>query len=346
MALDPSRFTTTIDGKDVSAGFAPHLTSIEVQDQAGSASDSATLEFDDADGAIVFPRSQAAIAISLADTTGMGLVFRGTVDEVKSNGSRGSGRTLTITAKGADTSAPVKEGRERHWDGQTLGKVLDDAAKAHGLDSAKVAPALASIQLTYVAQQGESLLSFGQRLARENGGTFRISGKVAVMVERSAGTSATGKALANVVASWGDNLIDWNVSPVVSRPRYASTRARHHDRKANSWKSQTSTTGIKKSRGRHTHRFSRAHGAAAVGQAKSDASESQRQSGQGTCTIDGNTAARPEGTLTIRGARAGVDGDYRIDGVTHTYNSSGGFTTQLQLREPHGSAGEDNRTAS
>ena len=184
MSLDPSRFSVSVDGKDVTTAFAPHLTSIEVQDQAGAASDSATLEFDDSDGAIVFPRSGAALAIKLVDDAGLGQVFRGTVDEVKSTGSRGSGRDLHITAKGADTGAPLKEGRERHWDNATLGKVLDDAAKAHGLDSAKVDPSLASIQVDYVAQQGESLLSFGQRLAREHGGTFRVSGKVAVMDRR------------------------------------------------------------------------------------------------------------------------------------------------------------------
>ena len=51
---------------------------------------------------------------------GVRVVFTGTVDEVRSSGSRGSGRTLSITAKGMDTTGKPKEGQQRHFDDSTV----------------------------------------------------------------------------------------------------------------------------------------------------------------------------------------------------------------------------------
>ena len=56
-------------------------------------------------------------------------MFSGTVDSVRSSGSRGGGRTLKVTAKGFDSRGKVKEAQGFHKDDATLQDFLDQAAK-------------------------------------------------------------------------------------------------------------------------------------------------------------------------------------------------------------------------
>lgn len=55
--------------------------------------------------------------------------------------------------------------------------------------------------------------------------------------------------------------------------------------------------------------------------------------------------ARVEGTLVVKGTRPGVDGSYRIAGVTHRLERSSGSTTELELKQPGSGVGTDNRTS-
>jgi len=66
----------------------------------------------------------------------------------------------------------------------------------------------------------------------------------------------------------------------------------------------------------------------------SDRATTRRDKGGGSVTIEGNTEAVPDGLCIIAGARPGVDGAYRIESVTHTYNRGGGFVSQLSLKHP------------
>ena len=78
-------------------------------------------------------------------------------------------------------------------------------------------------------------------------------------------------------------------------------------------------------------------------QTDSDAATAERDAGEGTVTIEGNTAAIPDGLCRIAGTRPGVDGAYRIEAVTHTLTRAGGFVTSLELRQPQEGAGLDDR---
>jgi len=84
---------------------------------------------------------------------------------------------------------------------------------------------------------------------------------------------------------------------------------------------------------RHDHRHTKANEDEAKQQAGSDKATTERDAAEGTCTIEGNTAAIPDGLCIIAGARAGIDGPYRIESVTHTYSRGGGFVTALSLKK-------------
>jgi phage protein D len=70
---------------------------------------------------------------------------------------------------------------------------------------------------------------------------------------------------------------------------------------------------------------------------------SDRNKGEGSVVIDGDSGATPEGLCIVVGARPGIDGAYRIDTVDHELSRDSGFTTTLSLKQPQGSAGTDTR---
>jgi phage protein D len=94
---------------------------------------------------------------------------------------------------------------------------------------------------------------------------------------------------------------------------------------------------------RHDHRYPKADESEATQQTGSDMATSERDAGEGTVTIEGDTSAIPDGLCIITGARPGVDGAYSIETVTHNYSRGGGFVTTLDLKAPREGAGTDTR---
>ena len=89
--------------------FCGHVISIRVSDKAGSSSDTATVVLDDKEGQIVLPEAGARISIMLGfEGDGVGIVFDGIVDEVRSSGTRGGGMTVSVSAKGFDSKGKAK----------------------------------------------------------------------------------------------------------------------------------------------------------------------------------------------------------------------------------------------
>ncbi len=73
--------------------------------------------------------------------------------------------------------------------------------------------------------------------------------------------------------------------------------------------------------------------------------EAEREGGEGSVEMDMTVAAQAECTFMLSGARAGVDGQYRIVSVRHRASRNGGSTTSLEIKQPGGEAGKDRRKA-
>ena len=329
-------FSVTVDGKELGGTLAPILTSISVEDQAGTHGDTATIELSDEGGQIVLPKTGAAIKIALGWLgAGTREVFSGKVDEVRSSGDRSGGMKLTICAKGFDAKGKAKEGKERHWDGKTVGEIITAAAKDAGV-SVDVDPALKIVTIPYIAQQAESLLHFGQRLAGMVGASFRVQGDKAVMAKRAGDYSPA------ITAERGVNLHSWDITPLIGRNAHGTTEAQYFDRAKGKIEKVTASTGIEAdaclcSRTIHPDKE------AAQRQCDADAAKVKEKSGGGTVTIEGAPDAMPDGKCTLKGARPGIDGEYRIKSVSHNLTRSGGYTTTLELAHPQGDAGTDKR---
>lgn len=331
-----------IDGVNVTDRISPLLISLSVSDRPGTLSDSATIELDDTDGRAIMPADKAAVSIKLGwDGEGVGEIFRGTVDgSPRADGGRG-GRTMSITAKSMDVRSRAKQRQRRHFDDETIEKALQETGKWAGI-SVSVDPSLASITRDYIALENESFAEFGERIAREVGGTFKIVGDRAVLVKRNGGVNAAGAALATVQAVWGENLHDYSIAPIVGRRLEKSVRTRWYDPKAAEYKTTDAETGTEGATTTYSDDFDESDASSSQHRASALAAELDRKSGEGTVTIEGNIGAQPEGSCVVAKCRPGIDGTYRIEGVTHDYSRSG-WVTRLELGQPKGEAGKDKR---
>jgi len=334
-----------IDGKDISTILQPILTNLRISDKAGSSSDTASITLDDRNAQVLLPEKGASIDIWLGTMGDMiALTFRGSVDEVRSNGDRGGGRMVSISAKGFDSSTKVKERKQKHFDGKTIKEMLTDAGKEAGINDIQIDKDLGNIKREYEQMDDESFLAFGERLAGEVGGTFKISGKRAVFAKRNGGVAPNGQPLPIIQAVWGNNLISWDIAPFVGRQRYKETRSRYYDEKEAKWKEVKTQTAIEDAPDvTETSRFNASTKEEAEQNANSAKEESERESGEGRVVIEGNISAQPEANCIVIGARPGIDGTYRIDSVDHDVGRSGGFTTTLALGQPKDEAGKDER---
>lgn len=321
-------FMVTVAGTNITTTLMPVLISLTISDKVGTHSDSASLEIDDAQGRIILPTIGAPVIVALGwEGEGVRVVFTGTVDKVRSSGSRSGGRMLFISAKGMDTTGKPKEGQQRHFDDKTVKEILEEAGKPAGITTVDIDPSLALIRRRYFEMRDESFVHMGERLAREIGGNFRIQGNTAVMSKRG------GSYTAAVIAASGRNLHSWDISPSLGRAQYSKVRARWYDPEKSAWQETEEATSLSVD-ARHDHRYAKADETEAIQQTASDRATSERDAGEGSITIEGDTSAIPDGLCIVSGARPGVDGAYRIESVTHSYSRGGGFVTQLNLRQP------------
>ena len=335
-------YVVNIAGQNISARLRPLLISLDITDQEGTHSDTCSIKLDDTNGQLRLPRDGDLITILLGWEGGpVTLAFTGTVDEVRSNGSRSGGRELSISGKGVDTKGKAKEGQQMSMDDATVSDALNKAGKVAGI-SVKVDPSLANIKRDWWGLNDESFLHFGERVARELGGIFKVQGNQAILAKKGGG-AVSGGAMGSVAAIWGVNLIDWDIAPMLGRPRHKEVVSRYYDRAKAKWATEKESVKDQGAQATMTDRYSRADKEDAKGAAGNGARDSEREKGGGSATIDGTVAAKPGGTCLIGGARPGVDGAYRIESVAHSLNRGGGWTTKLELKEPQGSAGTDSR---
>lgn len=322
-----ARYSVSVGGVDVSSRLSPFLISLSVNLSVGTHSDTAQIELDDTDGRVLMPKVKAPCRIALGWADGGATVsFEGTVDSVRSSGG-GSGRTLSVSATASDMREKAKEPQSRHFDDTTIKDALTQVARTAGIPNVEIDPALASITREYIGLQDESLIGFGERIAREIGASFRIVGNRVVM------TSRKGSFTGIVRATWGDNLHSWGITPDQGRPALAKAGARFYDWLQADWGLEEVATELAEAPARAVSRFLRANPQEAVEQADADAATSDRERGGGTVTIEGDPAAQPDQLCFVSGARPGVDGLYRIETVNHKIGAQG-FVTTLTLKRP------------
>ncbi|MFS2324048.1 late control D family protein [Brucella sp. H1_1004] len=330
-----------VDGNDMTSAMRPYLIDIEITDKDGSTSDTCSLTFDDADGQVELPKDGASVEVFLNQVS----KFKGTVDSVRSSGSRGGGRTLRVSAKGFDSRGKVKQPLLFHKDNATLQEFMDDAAKRSDISSIKLDPDFAKIRRDYWSADSESFFHLGEKLARELGGTFKMQGDQAVLAKQGEGKSVTGVHLPTIKGIVGVNVISWDIAPFKGRRSFTKAKVRYFDRNAADFKSKDVEFDLDRDLPESTNviRTTAGDESQADNVAEARKREAEREGGEGNVEMDLTVEAQAEATFDFSGARAGVDGKYRISSVRHKADRGGGSTTSLEIKQPGGTAGKDTR---
>lgn len=333
-------FKVIVDGNDVTDRWNPRLETVSVTRSARESSDTCDLQLADPDGLTRMPTTGGELIVHLGRVNeGLGRVFEGFVDSVRTSGGKKKGRKIAITGTSVDNKSKVKAGALRSASDMTFKEVAAMWGAKHDLTSITVAGSIADEFRPYWLMQHESFMGWGQRMARELGGSFKVIGKRGFFAPLNEGISATGKQLTTIYGTWGSNLIDWDITPIIGRPQFGRVVSRHYDINAAKWKeveAAIENAGIDVD---FRALLGSANEANAAQSGKSSAKESEREKGDGTVTILGDYAAEPEAAFILSGAKDGADGTYVIDSLNHNLTKSDGFTTSLTLKRPSGGAG-------
>ncbi len=321
----------SVDGQDVTSRFEPFLIRLQIRQTDGGECDSCEISLDDSGGQLKLPRDDADIEVRLQWSDGGGAVtFKGKTDELESQGSRGGGMVMNITARATDMKDKAKEKKTKHKDDATFEEAANEFGKLAGLN-VKVLGGLAQKKRDYWATQNESFMSWGTRIASELGATFKIRGKEAIFVTRNADNSVSGQQLPTVEAIYGVNIIDWQIRPTQNRPRYNRSVVRWYDAKEAKWKQETVQISDETARVPLVDSRKFADGQRAKDRAESNAKEVERGKGGGTVTLVGVPEAQAQGLCRISGVRSGIDGNYRVSEATHSFSRDGGWVTVCDL---------------
>lgn len=306
----------------------PRLISLGITDKRGNEADQLDLVLDDSDGAFNLPRTGAVIRVQLgwkqgSDVT-VGLVDKGTfiVDEVSHTGPPD---VITIRARAADFTGAMRVRRERSWRGTTLGAIVADVARAHGLKP-RCAPSLASIAITTKAQSRETDLAFLRRLGRDYDAAATIKRGNLVLAPLGKGSTVSGAALPTLTIHRRDG--DRHDYQLQKQEEVTGVTASWHDRGAA--KKKTITVGTADG----ARRLSRTY--ANEADAKAAATAEAKRAGRQPRTLSLNLAlarldVRPEQPATVVGFKPAIDAQaWLVAEVTHSLGDQG-FKTQLKL---------------
>jgi uncharacterized protein len=359
-----------VDGVDVTARLNPHLISVTVVDKIGDSTDTCALELDDRDASLEIPGYTTTLADGTVTATkievwlgwhseGLYQLFEGTTHQIESGfGRKHGGRRLWIDAFGTALDGKGRTLMNMHWGegappGQAIGDmvslktVLEAAGKQAGYE-VHVGAEMGDVKRDYWAMTGESFHHFGARMAKELGGTFKISGGKVSMTSALGFTNAAGDVMAEVTAEWGKNLISWRIKPYVARAQAKAANTTFFDL-------QKSVCGqVSKAIGAAPSRVEAVAGLPAPAPNKAVGSQvneglaaiSAQGAGTGWVQINGEPQARAGTYITIIGARPGVDGRYLIEESEHVYSRAGGYLTRCKLTYPNPSAADTPSTPS
>jgi phage protein D len=314
-------FEVLANGSDITPLLKDRLVSVQITDKTGLTNDTCTIRVDDRDGKVAIPPRGATLRIALG-WPGQGLCYLGTykIDEVALESSP---MTLTISGKGADMRESAKNQRKLAYENTTLAAIVAEVAQRHQWTPVcQIQAAIARAD-----QLNESDLNFITRLARMHGATATVKDGKLLVLPRGAGRSASGAVLDPVMLEPG--MLSHYSFRFADRARTDGVQALVHDPKTGR---QSSVLAGAAADGDSVQTDRRVYPDAATAKAAAAATLEAfaRNTASGTLSMPGRADICADRQLLLSNFKHGVDGEYLVESVAHTYDGKA-WRTEVQI---------------
>lgn len=313
-----------LDGKDLTERLRPRLLDLTLSEARGGEADQLDLRIHDHDGRMSIPRRGVELQVAIG-WAGAGLVDKGRfrVDEVEHTGAPD---LLTIRARSADLTHPLRTRRERSWHATTLGAIVRNIAGEHGL-TPRIASSLASIAVPHLDQTGESDVHLLSRLGKRFDAVATVKAGALIFAPIGSGATSSGKALPVATITRADG--DQHRYALCDRDKYSGARAYWTDKSG----ARRSSVLIGKSGDAKRLRETFNSEAEARQHARAEWARVQRGAAQMSYQLAlGRADLYPEQHVRLSGFKPEIDAiDWLISKATHTISGGQGFTTALEL---------------
>jgi phage protein D len=324
-----------VAGQDVTDKLNPYLVSVLVRD---TSSWEAHIELDDRDARLPIPPFNAPLVISLGWTSENSYqVFKGNVADIEHGfGRKLGGRRMFVHAFGWQQGSAVKTPFQDHAGegappGQLEGTKIPFAQAAQQFAgnagmTVDVGPSFLGTVRDYWSMNNESTMQFFSRHADELGALTRIEGNNIIFYGRNDFNKP------NIQAVWANNLISWRIRPFAARTIWSGSSQQYFDHMLGQWTEAANQFGLASPFGGWATAIFKlptpAPNASVASQTTAgNAAKANMYPGDGRVIINGEPQANWGGTVTIVGARPGVDGTYYIMGADHSWSRQGYVTT-------------------
>jgi phage protein D len=332
MAEHPApEWHVTLDGKDLTARIQPRLLELTLSEARSDDADQLDLRIHDHDGRMAIPARGALLQVAIG-WRGQPPVDKGSflVDEVE---HAGAPDVISIRARSADLTRPMRTRVERSWHATTLGAVLRDIAGKHGLKT-RIAPAMAARKVAHLDQTGESDAHLLTRLGKRHDAVCTVKAGTLLFVPIGSGVTATGVQLPSATVRRRDG--DQHRYTVAGRDAYTGVRAYWTDTKGATQKD------VLVGSDENARRLPGTYGTEAEAREQAEAANKRNQRGQATLSYTlalGRPDIYPEQRITVSGFKPEIDNtEWLVVKATHTITGDAGFTTALELETAGGDA--------
>ena len=314
----------TLDGQDLTERFKPRLLELSLDESRGDDADQLDLVIHDHDGRMDIPPRGALLRVAIG-WEGQGLVDHGTfqVDEAEHSGAPD---IISVRARSADLTRPMRTRAERSWHDTTLGAVLNDIAKRHGL-KAKIDPGLSARMVAHLDQTGESDVHLITRLSKRHDAVATVKAGCLLFTPIGSGKTTSGLTLPSVSIRRQDG--DKHRYSIAERDSYTGVRAYWSDKKGAAQKD------VLVGSDENARRLPATYHTEAEAKEQAEAAHKRIQRGAATLSYSlalGRPDVYPEQRLRIQGIKPQIDDtEWLIVKTQHRITGTSGYTTQLEM---------------
>jgi hypothetical protein len=323
-------FQFMVGGNDVTPAIKAGGISLEIREVVGENADSATITIDDPDGIVAPPPRGVEMRI-----------IAGYEDEFRDFGIfivdqtslKGWPQTITISAQSAGAKEATKQRRQQSYKPpqySTYQDVFSEIASRNDLELA-LSSDIGSKALEYEAQSEESDIAFLARITEKFDAHVSIKDRRLVGVVRGEGKSVSGMELPVIHISKGTNILSYGCSDM-DKPKHKKSKSAWFDRQKVKMviEEADATDEGPDYLGQDTQKSQ----AEAQAVSSSSGKKLKRGSGSASFVIEGTPHARAEAIVLVTGVRSLINGRWRAKGISHSWSSSGPYTTSIECELP------------